>query len=169
MSNPTAGDEMHLRRAIGLAQLAVENGSRPFGAVVVSGRGEVVAEGYSTQQSDRDWTAHAEMNVLRQAGKMLSWDELGECTLYASGDPCPMCSGAMYWSNVRRLVFGIDEAAMRPFRAGNVQGAGLLMSCREVLERSPYKIEVIGPMLVEEAIEPHRRYWKPSMAPKGWV
>jgi hypothetical protein len=75
----------------------------------------------------------------------------------------------MYWSNVRRLVFGIDEAAMRPFRESNPQGAGLLMSCREVLDRSPHRIEVIGPMLVEEAIEPHKRYWKPSMGQKGWV
>jgi tRNA(adenine34) deaminase len=80
-----------------------------------------------------------------------------------------MCSGAMYWSNVRRLVFGIDEAAMRPFRRDNAQGAGLLMSCREVLARSPHGIEVIGPMLVQEAIEPHRRFWKPSSAPQGWV
>jgi tRNA(adenine34) deaminase len=169
MSNPTADDEAHLRRAIALARLAVDSGNRPFGAVIVDGRGEVVAEGFSTQQTDCDWTAHAEMNVLRKAGKVLSWDELGKCTLYASGDPCPVCSGAMYWSNVRRLVFGIDEAAMRPFRRDNVQGAGLLMSCREVLARSPHGIEVIGPMLVQEAIEPHRRFWKPSSAPQGWV
>jgi tRNA(Arg) A34 adenosine deaminase TadA len=169
MSNVTVDDEKHLRRAIALAELAVDSGCRPFGAVIVDGDGEVVAEGYSTQQSDRDWTAHAEMNVLRKAGKMLSWDDLGKCTLYASGDPCPMCSGAMYWSNVRRLVFGIDEEAMRTFRGDNPQGAGLLMSCREVLVRSPHKIEVIGPTLVEEAIEPHKRFWKPSMAPKGWV
>jgi tRNA(Arg) A34 adenosine deaminase TadA len=56
MSHPTADDQKHLRRAIALAQLAVDNGSRPCGAVIVNGRAEVVAEGYSTQQSDRDWT-----------------------------------------------------------------------------------------------------------------
>ncbi len=169
MNDLTTDDEVYLRRAIALAQTAVDSGNRPFGAVVVDGRGAIIAEGYSTQQGDRDWTAHAEMNVLRAAGKLLSWDQLEKCTLYASGDPCPMCSGAIYWSNVRRLVFGIDEETMRPLRRDNRQAAGLLMSCREVLKKSPHNIEIIGPALVAEAIEPHKRFWKPLMTSEGWV
>jgi tRNA(Arg) A34 adenosine deaminase TadA len=169
MTGLTADDERHLRRAIALADAAVDGGNRPFGSVLVDAQGEVVAEGYSTQQGDRDWTAHAEMNVIRTAGKKRSWEELGGCTLYASGDPCPMCAGAVYWSNIRRVVFGIDEATMRPLRQGNHQAAGLRMSCHEVLSKAPHMIKVIGPALVDEAIRPHKRFWNSSIKTEGWV
>jgi tRNA(adenine34) deaminase len=169
MTDLSTADAKFLRRAIALAEAAVESGNRPFGALVVDGGGQVIAEGYSTQQGDRDWTAHAEMNVLRTASRILAWDELGKATLYASGDPCPMCSGAMYWSNVRRLVFGLDEAAMRPLRSGNPQGRGLAMSCREVLSTSSHPIEVIGPALQEEAGVAHMRFWKAAESREGWA
>src|SRR5258708_2852591 len=135
MTELSTDDEKYLRRAIALADAAVDSGNRPFGALVVDGDGTVVAEGYSTQQSDRDWTAHAEMNVLRAAGRTVSWE-----------------------ANVRRLVFGLGEASMRPLRSGNPQGRGLAMSCRDVLSTSAHPIEVIGPALEEEPIEPHRRF-----------
>jgi tRNA(Arg) A34 adenosine deaminase TadA len=154
-------DKTHLRRAIALAHAAVDRGNRPFGSVLTDGRGQVIAEGYSTQVEDGDWTAHAEMQVLRAAGKKLSWDELAGGTIYASGEPCPMCAAAVHWCNVRRLVFGLDEVAMRDFRRFHAQGAGLEMSCRDVLSRSPRSIEVIGPALIKEATAPHTRFWKP--------
>lgn len=169
MTKLTQKDERHLRRAIALADAAVDGGNRPFGSVIVDARGEIVAEAYSTQQADRDWTAHAEMNAIREAGKRLSWSELAGCTLYASGDPCPMCAGAVYWSNIRRVVFGVDELSMRPLRQNNLQGAGLLMSCREVLSKAPHSIEVVGPALQDEAIQPHNRFWKPTRKSEGWV
>jgi tRNA(Arg) A34 adenosine deaminase TadA len=163
MSGLTADDETYLRRAIALADAAVDSGSRPFGSVIVDADGEIVAEAYSTQQADSDWTAHAEMNALRAAGKKRSWDELAGCTLYASADPCPMCAGGVYWSNIRRVVFGVDAAATRSLRQGSRQAAGLRMSCREVLDRAPHPIAVLGPALVEEAIRPHRRFWTPEL------
>ena len=160
MDDLTDTDKSHLLRSIALAHAAVDRGSRPFGSVLVDGREQVVAESYSTQIEDRDWTAHAEMKVLRAAGKILSWDELARVTIYASGEPCPMCAAAIYWCNVRRLVFGLDEVAMRDFRRSHAQGAGIDMSCREVLSRSPRNIEVIGPALIAEATAPHTRVWK---------
>ena len=169
MNDLTECDALHLRRAIALAQAAVDRGNRPFGAVIVDKHGKTVAEAFSSQQADRDWTAHAEMNALRAAGKILSWEDLEHCTIYASGDPCPMCAGGIYWSNLRRVVFGVDEKTMRPLRRDNPQGAGLLMSCREVLNRAQHRIEVLGPALVAEAIEPHRAFWKPSLSIEGWV
>ena len=171
MDSLTAEDEKHLRRSFTLADAGIDAGSRPFGALIVAADGRVVAEGYSTQQAERDWTAHAELNVLRAAGKLLSWDDLAKCTIYASGDPCPMCAGAIYWCNVGRLVFGLDEARMREFRCDNPQGAGLVMSSREVLSRSSRRIEVVGPALVKEAIRPHLRFWRPAhlMKAEGWV
>jgi tRNA(adenine34) deaminase len=153
-------DARYLRRAIALSSEAVAQGNRPFGAVLVADDGRVIAAAISTQIPDRDWTAHAELKALREASAKLSWDELGRATLYASGEPCPMCAGATVWSNVRRLVFGIDEPAMRAYRQRHAQGAGIEMSCREVFARAPRRIEVIGPVLVDEARGPHDAFWK---------
>lgn len=169
MTDLTTRDAMFLRRAIALATTAAANGQRPFGAVVADAEGHVVAEACSTQQVDRDWTAHAELNAIRAAGRELSWTALAGATLYASGDPCPMCSGAMVWSNIRRLVYGVDEATMRPLRGAHLQGRGLTMSCREVLARAPEEIDVIGPALVNEAVAPHRAYWDAAKKEEGWV
>ncbi|MGD9812488.1 MAG: nucleoside deaminase [Sphingobium sp.] len=169
MSDLADWDKQYLRQAISLAGAAVDSGKRPFGAVIVDDRGAVISAGCSTQQDDRDWTAHAEMNVLRAAGRRLSWDELAKCTLYASSDPCPMCAGALYWSNVRRLVFGLNEMAMRPFRRDDPRIMGLSMTSREVLNRSPRPIEVIGPALIDEAIEPYRRLLQRPRPTEGWT
>jgi tRNA(adenine34) deaminase len=169
MTSLSDRDQTFLRQAIWLAHKAVEQGNRPFGSVIVDAQDNVIAEAFSTQRQDRDWTAHAEMKVVRAAGKELSWDELAKCTVYASGDPCPMCAGAIYWSNIRRVVFGVDELNMRPLRQSNARGAGLLMSCREVLSRSQHEIEVIGPELVSEALEPHKAFWRPSMPSEDWT
>jgi tRNA(adenine34) deaminase len=155
-----ADDATYLRQAIGLAEQAVAEGRRPFGSVVVAADGRVVAEASSTQGPDRDWTAHSELSALREACKRLSWEELEGATLYASGEPCPMCAGALFWCNLRRLVFGLGEAGMREMRGRHPRGAGLLMGCREVLSRSPRPIEVVGPMLEDEARRAHEAFWK---------
>lgn len=156
----TARDERYLLRAIELAHSGVDDGNRPFGAILVDANDLVVAEGWSTQRQTHDWTAHAELNVLREAGKRRSYDELAGCTLYASGEPCPMCAAAMHWCNVQRLVFGIDEVTMREYRDTNEKGAGIPLSARDVLYRSSKRIEVIGPALVAAARLPHDRYWQ---------
>jgi tRNA(Arg) A34 adenosine deaminase TadA len=153
-------DERHLRRAIAIAAASVARGGRPFGALLVDAGGRVVAEGGATPTADRrDWTAHSEMTALRGACAALPWDELAGCTLYASGEPCPMCAAATYWCNVRRLVFGAGEPAVRELRRGFARAAGIEMGCREVLDRAPHPVEVVGPLLEAEALAPHAAFW----------
>jgi tRNA(Arg) A34 adenosine deaminase TadA len=156
----TADEEHFLRRAIALAAEAVARGDRPFGAVVVDGAGRVVAEANATAASDvRDWTAHSEMAALRLASAALTWDALADCTLYASGEPCPMCASALYWCNVRRLVFGASEASIRSLRQRFARAAGIEMSCREIFARTPHPITVVGPCLEAEALCAHHAFW----------
>ena len=155
-----AKDETHLRRAIALAAEAVAKGSRPFGAVVVSAAGKVVAEANAVATTDiRDWTAHSEMAALRKASEKLDWAELEGCTLYASGEPCPMCASALYWCNIRRLVYGAGEPAIRALRLPFERAAGIEIGCREIFAHCPHEIEAIGPCLEEEALVPHRDFW----------
>lgn len=159
-------DEACLRRAIELADASVDAGCRPFGAVIARANGDVVAEAGSVQPTDiRDWTAHSEMQVLRSASAILSWDELGDCTLYASGEPCPMCAAGLFWCNLPRLVFGMSEPNMRHLRAGHARAAGIPLGARDILGHAPRKIEVIGPVMEDLARLAHERFW--PAAPTG--
>jgi tRNA(Arg) A34 adenosine deaminase TadA len=153
-------DERLLRRAIALAEQAIARGGRPFGALVARRDGSVVAEGAAVAPAEtRDWTAHSEMQALRAACAILPWNDLADCTLYASGEPCPMCAAALYWCNLPRLVFGLSEAGMRALRSRHVRAAGIEMSAREVLARAPRPIEIIGPALEDAARGAHERFW----------
>jgi len=149
----------YLRRAIQLAMQARERGNRPFGALIVDAQGDPVAEAEADSITTGDCTGHAETNALRIATRKLSREELSRCTLYSSAEPCVMCAGAIFWSNIRRVVYGIDATTLREYRGTRADQMDLALSCREILRASPYPIEVIGPALGDEARVPHEGFW----------
>jgi len=153
-------DEELLRRAIAVSETAVAQGCRPFGSVITDGDGRIVVEAYGLPTIEpRDWTAHAEMRALREASATMSWEALGRATIYASGEPCPMCAAAIYWCNIRRLVYSVGVPAMRALRAPFERAAGIDMRCEEIYAHCDRRIEVIGPLLEEEGLAVHRRFW----------
>jgi tRNA(Arg) A34 adenosine deaminase TadA len=159
-------DQEFLRRAIALSEAAVAQGARPFGAVVCDGEGRIVSEAGSVAPVDpRDWTAHSEMQALRAASATMSWDALGAATIYASGEPCPMCAAAIYWCNIRRLVFSVSEPSMRALRAPYERAAGIAMRCEEIFARCGRRVEVVGPLLEQEGLPVHRQFW-PNASPE---
>ena len=151
-------DAHHLRRAIRLSAEAAERGSRPFGSVVVSAAGEILGEARNTT-GEGDCTGHAETNALRLASRSHPRAAFAGSTVYASGEPCVMCAGAIFWSGARRVVYGIDAVALRGFRRLQAGAADLEMSCRDVFRASAEPFEVVGPALSDEAAAPHRAYW----------
>ena len=154
-------DGRYLRQAIAWSRTARERGNRPFGAVIVSAEGDVLAEAYCNTGETGDCTGHAETNAIRAlAGRGISREELAGATLYASGEPCVMCAGAIFWSNIGRVVFGIDAVSLRAFRGGHAEQRDAELSCRDVFAASPHPIECIGPALLQEAAEPHHGFWK---------
>ena len=160
-----ARDQEFLRRAIALSEAAVAEGARPFGAVVCDGEGRIVSEAGSVAPVDpRDWTAHSEMQALRAASAVMSWEALGRATIYASGEPCPMCAAAIYWCNIRRLVFSVSEPSMRALRAPYERAAGIAMRCEEIFVRCGRQVEVVGPLLEQEGLAAHRQFW-PNASP----
>ncbi len=145
--NPSDLD--HLRTAIAVSREASRRGDGPYGATLVDAQGEILLRAGNTQVTERDCTAHAEINLLRAATRRFDAEILADCTLYASGEPCPMCAGAIYWSNVRRVVFALDVARMRALAGPGADE--LMLSCRDVLARGMHRVEVLGPALEDAA------------------
>ncbi len=106
-----------MRHALGLAMRAAQAGEVPVGAVLVK-EGQLVAEGWNLPISHHDPTAHAEIQVLRAAGKALNNYRLLGTTLYATLEPCPMCAGAIVHARVGRVVFATPDP--RTGAAGSV-------------------------------------------------
>ena len=90
---------------MGLAIEAARRGDAPYGAVLVKDH-HIIAQGFNTVRSDHDVTAHAEVNVIREALAHLPARSLEGYTLYTTGEPCAMCTGAAIWARVSRIVYG---------------------------------------------------------------
>ena len=150
-------DHRHLRDAIALSEAARKHGNMPFGAVLVAPDGTVLARSENTIITDRDMTAHAEINALRAASKHCTPQEVAAATMYASGEPCPMCSGAMMRMGLRRLVFGIRASVAMPYLSPAAGAMASSVSCRDVLRLAPAAFEVHGPVLEVEAKAPFEK------------
>ena len=100
--------EFYLSEAIKIARNNQENGGGPFGAVIVK-NGEIISKSGNTVTLDNDPTAHAEINAIRKACKILNNFELKDCILYSSCEPCPMCLGAIYWARLEALYFAASR------------------------------------------------------------
>ena len=96
--------EEFMRMAIKLSIENIDNGGGPFGAVIVKDNKVIAASGNSVT-NDNDPTAHAEVNAIRKAAKVLGSFDLNGCEIYASCEPCPMCLGAIYWARIDKLYF----------------------------------------------------------------
>lgn len=95
-----------------------QNIGGPFGAVIIDKNNNVIAVASNTVLGSHDPTAHAEVNAIRKAGKLLGTHDLSGCKLYATGYPCPMCLSAIIWSNIDEVYYGTDlkEAEKIGFR-----------------------------------------------------
>ena len=109
-----ADDQAFLNQAVQLARKNVDGGGRPFGALVVRD-GEVLARGVNAILSTNDPTSHAELNAIRAASQRLGSPRLDDCTVYASGHPCPMCMAAMQMTGVREVVYAFSNEDGEPY------------------------------------------------------
>ena len=145
----TENDLRYLRYAITIAERAREHGSAPFGAVLVSSRGWILSEGENTQGATSDCTCHAETNLLHEATRRYSRRLLAHSTIYTSAEPCPMCAGAIFWSGIGRVVFGLSAEHL--YALTEKKAEHLFEHCAEVLAKGTHRVEVYGPMLEDEA------------------
>jgi tRNA(adenine34) deaminase len=102
-------DDLHyMRLALAEAKKAYEAGEVPVGALVVSG-GHIIARGHNMVERLNDATAHAEMIAITSAFNQIGAKYLTDATLYVTLEPCLMCTGAIYWSKIERIVWGADD------------------------------------------------------------
>ncbi|MDH0199603.1 nucleoside deaminase [Comamonas aquatica] len=153
-------DATYLRQAIALSRTARQRGNRPFGSVIVAPDGTVLGAGWNSNGESGDCTAHAEVQAIREACQRHDRTALEQATLYASGEPCVMCAGAIFWANIRRVVYGIDDQRLRVFRGERLDQRDVELSCRDVFRAAPFTVECTGPSLVDEASQPHVGAWR---------
>ena len=101
-------DEKYMRLAIEEAKLALEKEEVPIGAIIVAG-GRIVGRGHNLVETLTDVTAHAEIQAITAASSTIGGKYLNDCTLYVTVEPCPMCAGALAWSQIGRIVYGASD------------------------------------------------------------
>jgi len=132
------------------AQLAAREGEVPVGAVLVKD-GRLIAEERNRPIAENDPTGHAEIRLLRRAGKMLDNYRLNDTTLYVTLEPCPMCAGAIVHARIKRVVFAAPDP--RTGAAGSVYN---LLQSNELNHRC----EVVGGVLEQEAAIMLREFFR---------
>lgn len=107
MINPFT-DEYFMKKALQEAEMAFEQGEIPVGAIIVVDN-KVIARSHNLTELLNDVTAHAEMQSITAAANYLGGKYLIGCTLYVTVEPCQMCAGALYWSQISRIVYGATD------------------------------------------------------------
>jgi tRNA(Arg) A34 adenosine deaminase TadA len=151
--------EYLVRRTFVLAQEARSAGNHPFGALLADAQGNIVLEAGNTVVTENDCTGHAETNLMRLASKQFDRDFLSSCTLYTSTEPCIMCAGAIYWGNVKRLVFGLQESELLKLTGQHPENPTLSLPASQVYSLGNIAIDVIGPILEDDARAVHAGFW----------
>jgi tRNA(Arg) A34 adenosine deaminase TadA len=106
-----------------------------------------------------DPTQHAELVACAMVANLASEEELRTSTLYTSTEPCAMCAGAIYWTGIGRVVFALAETGLFQFTGNDAENPTLDLPCREVFARGQRPIEVVGPLLEDEAAVVHEGFW----------
>ena len=148
-------DEAFMKKAIELSRLAVAHGNEPFGAVLVKD-GEIVFTNENQIYTKHDPTFHGEAGLIREFCEKIGITDLHEYTMYASCEPCFMCSGAMVWVKLGRLVYGASNDDLEKI-LGNEGGCNC---SRIVFENSFWKPDVTEGVLREESIKVLEEYFR---------
>jgi tRNA(Arg) A34 adenosine deaminase TadA len=156
---PALDHEALLRCAFAVARRARSHGNHPFGAILVGPDGALLIEAENGYLPDRDMTAHAERLLATEASRTHDLDFLAGCTIYASAEPCAMCAGAIYWSGIGRVVFGLSERRLLEATGNHPENPTLDLPCRAVFAAGQRPVEVIGPLLEDEAALLHAGAW----------
>ena len=159
MTSSVPQDEDLLRQTFAVARRAREHGMHPFGALLAGPDGAVLREQENGFMPDHDMTGHAERLLATDAGKRYGPQFLAQCTMYTSAEPCAMCAGAVYWVGIGRVVYGLSERRLKTITGDHAENPTLDLPCRTVFGAGQRTVDVIGPLLEDEAAKQHEGVW----------
>lgn len=148
------------------ARVATESragGNHPFGALLADKDGNILLEQENEVVSGHNDCGHAETLLLIRASQKYERDFLKACTLYTTIEPCAMCTGALYWANVGRLVYALSEEDLLSLTGSNEENPTLNLPSRQVIDRGQKDITVVGPIkdeaLAQRIVQDHIGFW----------
>ena len=160
MKGPAMLDhETLLRLAIAESLKARQAGNHPFASILVGPDGTVLMTQHNAYLPDHDMTGHAERVLMTRASTTLPAALLRECTIYTSAEPCAMCAGAIYWTGLKRVVYGLTERDLKKITGNHPENPTLDLPCRTVFAHGQHQVVVKGPLLEEEASAIQAGYW----------
>ncbi|HET6438596.1 MAG TPA: nucleoside deaminase [Anaeromyxobacter sp.] len=139
-----------MRQALGEARASLGAGNKGYGAAVALGE-RLLAVRHDTAAAERDPSLHAEVNAVRDAARALGSADLTGCVLVSTCEPCPMCSSLAVWAELGAVFFGASIEATAALGKGRIR-----ISAREIAQRSPVRLEVVGGILEEECLALYR-------------
>jgi tRNA(Arg) A34 adenosine deaminase TadA len=148
-----ARHEDFIRRCIELSYQAREKRNAPFASLLVIDE-KIVLEAENTVSTEQNPLGHSELNLIIAAVKRFPREALQRSILYASAEPCVMCSGAIFNSPIRQVAFGASAASLSKYFPDDPN-----LSCRDIFATSRVKIQVDGPILEAEALKAHEGFW----------
>jgi tRNA(Arg) A34 adenosine deaminase TadA len=160
---PPLDHDKFLRMSFDVAKRARANGNHPFGSILVSAGGDLLLEVENGFLPDHDMTGHAERLLATQASKKFAATALANCTIYSSAEPCAMCAGAIYWAGIGRVVYGLSEHRLKAITGPHEENPTLDLPCRIVFAAGQRQVEVIGPLLEDEAAAVHADFWQAAV------
>lgn len=143
----------YLNKCYQIAEQSTKNGNHPFGALIFMD-GEIIVTSENEVVSKNDVTLHAELLLIQKAQKVLSPEQLSNCILYTSTEPCAMCCGAIYWAGINDVVFGASNLQL-----SKIAGSTLEISSREILSRGTRKISINDYSHIQKYSQIHSDFW----------
>ena len=147
----------HLRTADEVARDAAVHGHHPFGTVLVGPDDRILM-----RQGNIGTVRHAETEIARRAADAYPADFLWSCTMVTTVEPCAMCTGTLYWANIGRLVYGVEEVKLLAETGNDAKNPTMNLASRTVLAAGQKPVEVHGPFpeIEEELLARHRSVWR---------
>lgn len=145
-SQPKNQHQLYMQECIKLAKIAKNRGDNPVGSIIVK-NGTIIGKGIEANKTQNDITKHAEIEAIRDACNYLGHRDLSNCTLYTTHEPCVMCSYAIRFSKIERIIYSIKASQL----GGHTSAYNLLTDSKiENLERTP---TIISGVLIEECLK----------------
>ena len=153
-------DEHHIfsHHSLHVAKRSLDKNNLPFGCILVDNANNIIEEAENTVLTSKDQIAHCEVNLIHQISGKYDDHFLQSCILYASTEPCPMCTGAIFWSGIGKIVYALSKEGYHEI-AGTTNPSHIFnISSKDLLIHGGRRVEVFGPVLEQEAKDLYRSW-----------